>query len=61
MNNNHITESESVKYVGVIIDKKLIWKTHIEHICSKIARGSWTLTGLTKYVSKQALIKFSTP
>ena len=40
INNNHITESDSVKYLGVIIDNKLIWKTHIEHICSKIAKGS---------------------
>ena len=41
INNNHITESESVKYLGVIIiDNKLIWKTRNKHICSKIARGS---------------------
>ena len=57
INNNHITESESVKYLGVIIDNKLIWKTHIEHICSKIVKGSWALTRLKKYVSKQTLIK----
>ena len=57
INNNHITESGSIKYLGVIIDYKLIWKTHIEHICSKIAKGSWALTRLKKYVSKQTLIK----
>ena len=37
INNNHITEYDSVKYFDVIIDNKLIWKTHNEHICSKIA------------------------
>ena len=57
INNNHITESDSVKYLGVIIDNKLIWKTRIEHICSKMAKGSWALTRLKKYVSKQTLIK----
>ena len=40
INNNHITEYNSVKYFGVIIDNKLIWKTHNKHICSKIARES---------------------
>ena len=30
---------------------------HIEYICSKIAKGSWALTRLKKYVSKQTLIK----
>ena len=53
INNNHITESDSVKYLGVKIDNKLIWKTYIEHI----AWGSWALTRLKKYVSKQTLIK----
>ena len=49
MNNNVITESDSVKYLGVIIDNQLNWKTrHIKHICSKIARGSWALTELRK-------------
>ena len=58
INNNHITESDSVKYLGVIItDNKLIWKPHIERICSKIANGSWARTRLKKYVSKQTLIK----
>ena len=57
INNNQITESDSVKYLGVIIDNKLIWKTHIEYICSKIAKGSWAVTRLKKYVSKQTLIK----
>ena len=57
INNNQITESDSVKYLGVIIDNKLNWKTHIEHICSKIVKGSWALTRLKKYVSKQTLIK----
>ena len=57
INNNQITESDIVKYLGVIIDNKLNWKTHIEHICSKIVKGSWALTRLKKYVSKQTLIK----
>ena len=57
INNNQIFESDSVKYLGVIIDNKLIWKTHIEYICSKIAKGLWALTRLKKYVSKQTLIQ----
>ena len=57
INNNHITETDSKKYLGVIINNKLIWKTHIEHICSKIAKGSWAVTRLKKYVNKKTLIK----
>ena len=48
VNNNDITESDSLKYLGVIIDNKFIWKTHIEHICSKIARRSLALIRLRK-------------
>ena len=42
MNNNDVTESDSVKYLGVIIDYRLIWKTHIEHICSKLTQCLFT-------------------
>ena len=52
MNNNDITE-----YLVVMIGNKFTWKTHTEHICSKIARGAWALTRLKKYINKQTLIK----
>ena len=42
------TEAESVKYLGVLIDKNLTWKPLIAAISTKIAWGSWALTRLKR-------------
>ena len=44
INNNQITESDSVKYLGVIIDNKLIWKTHHEYQRGKVFRCKFKCT-----------------
>ena len=39
-NNICLTEADSVKCLGVFIDKNLTWKPHIAAISIKIDRGS---------------------
>ena len=40
----------------MLIDKNLTWKPHIAAISTKIARVSWALTRLKRYVNKKALL-----
>ena len=35
INQNLIEKSECVKYLGVYLDNKLFWKTHIHKLCKK--------------------------
>lgn len=35
---NIIPISESIKYLGIILDKKLLFKQHVKHICEKSIR-----------------------
>ena len=34
-----INETNSTKFLGVIIDNKLSWKNHIKHVVGKVSRG----------------------
>ena len=50
IDNIELEQCQSYKYLGVIFDKDLSWKQHIEHICGKI----------TKTVSSLALLRHRT-
>ena len=52
---NKIKQKSFVKYLGILIDDKLNWKHQVKQICSKIARGSWTLYHIRNYVDKQTM------
>ena len=39
IHNIHLEEKEVVTFLGVQIDNKLLWKSHIKHICSKISKS----------------------
>ena len=38
INLNLIKKSECVKYLGVYLDNKLSWKTHIDKLCKKVSK-----------------------
>ena len=38
LNNNNITRSEHVKYLGVCLDNKLNWKAHVSSLCNKLSK-----------------------
>ena len=53
------TEIEKVseyKYLGLIIDNKLTWKSHIKHLTSKLSRSLGILYKLRHLVSKNVLL-----
>ena len=36
INGSKINEVSHTKFLGVIIDKNLTWKNHIDYVCSKV-------------------------
>ena len=44
INGCKINEVKCTKFLGVIIDCDLLWKNHIDHICSKIAKNIGIMT-----------------
>ena len=41
INQNLFEKSECVKYLGVYLDNKLSWRTHIDKICKKSFKSVW--------------------
>ena len=39
LKNSIIEEQQTTSFLGVTIDNKLTWKSHITHLCSKISKG----------------------
>ena len=48
-------ECESYKYLGVIFDRKLNWKAHIDYICGKISRTVGCLAKLRHSVDIETM------
>ena len=50
-----IKEKEYTKYLGILIDNKLSWKQHINHVNLKVSKGLAILYKLRNYVSERIL------
>ena len=44
------------KYLGVFIDNKLSWKSHIEHVKTKLSRGNGMISKIRYYVNDLCLL-----
>lgn len=54
-----INETDETKFLGLIIDKKLTWKSHVDTVCKKLSQYSYALYQLSKTVSQStALISY---
>ena len=51
-----ITETESIKFLGIILDNKLNWKEHIAYLAGKVARGIGIIIKARQYLKKDALV-----
>ena len=56
INNNNISRCMFVKYLGILIDSNLSWKSHIDSICKKIKRSIGMLSKLRYYVPLKILV-----
>ena len=55
MNSQKLEQSKSVRYLGVVINNKLNWKSHIEYINHKINIGLGIIKKLRYYVQEETL------
>ena len=46
INGSKLERCKQYKYLGVLIDDKLTWKSHVQHICTKIGRTCGALAKL---------------
>uniref|UniRef100_A0A8D8PQJ2 Reverse transcriptase domain-containing protein n=1 Tax=Cacopsylla melanoneura TaxID=428564 RepID=A0A8D8PQJ2_9HEMI len=55
-NNQKIPQTSVVKFLGIHVDEKLSWKTHIDQLNSKIGKFNFALRVITKKVGKTAAL-----
>ena len=58
MDNVCLNKTESLTYLGIIIDHKLNWTSHIAHVNNKISKGVGILLRARNYVTKKCLKTF---
>ena len=51
INNSQICQKDEVKYPGIVIDKNLKWKPHIDKLTTQISQSVGMLYHLKKYLS----------
>ena len=56
LNGIDVEEKEVTKYLGVFIDNKLSWKTHIEHVKAKLSKGNGMISRVRYFVNDQCLL-----
>ena len=54
-------EKDYVKFLGVLIDKNLTWRHHIDYIASKISKIVGTLARLRHHVPLSILLEIYRP
>ena len=53
LNETKVDEKVVTKYLGVLIDNKLNWKSHIEHVKTKLSRGNGMISRIRYFVNEQ--------
>ena len=56
INNQSLTEENSIRYLGIYIDSNLDWKSHINYIAKKVKRSIGTLSKLRYYLNSKTLL-----
>ena len=55
INDIHLTEVKTFKYLGLLIDSKLKWIDHIAHVKIKISRGIGIIRKARPFLHKKSL------
>ena len=57
INETSFEKCDRYKYLGVVIDNKLNWKAHVEHISSKVSKACGVLAKLRHCLSSNVLVE----
>lgn len=57
LNGINLNQEFSIKYLGIIIDSNLSWKSHVSHIAKKIKRNIGIFSKLHYYVNLDILVQ----
>ena len=55
LDGQELSQTNSTKYLGVHIDNKLNWKSHVSYLKAKLARNCYAITKLKNYVGEETL------
>ena len=56
INGIQLSQVNDVKFLGIMMDDKLTWKKHIEHISKKIAKSIGIMYRLKPFVNTETLL-----
>ena len=56
LNGTDVEEKTVTKYLGVLIDNKLSWKHHIEHVKVKLSKGNGMISKIRYFVNNTCLL-----
>ena len=56
INNRETAQTESIKFLGVLLDENLSWKTHIKYIENKISKNIGILFRARPFLNKKFII-----
>ena len=57
INGSSLDQCNNYKYLGVVLDKNLSWKAHIEYLSSKISKACGALAKLRHCLDTNVLIE----
>ena len=60
MGGNSIEKTDSYKYLGITIDQKLNWKSHIKELRAKLSSVCGVLSKVRHYLDRKSLMKIYT-
>ena len=56
MNSQEISEVETTKFFGIIIDNRLNWKHHIDSICNRVSKNTGIILTARRVFNKSTLL-----
>ena len=56
INSQYVSKSEKIKFLGVVLDARLLWKAHVQYVSNKLAKGIGILCKAKKYLNRETLV-----